>query len=159
MVYFLERKFVYRDLVIRNCLVGENMVVKIVDFGFFRNIYLVDYYKVNENDVIFIRWMLFEFIFYNRYIIEFDVWVYGVVLWEIFFYGLQFYYGMVYEEVIYYVRDGNIFFCFENCFLELYNLMRLCWSKLFVDRFSFISIYRILERMCERVEGIVSVQG
>ncbi|KAM4877074.1 muscle, skeletal receptor tyrosine-protein kinase isoform 7-T7 [Thomomys bottae] len=157
MAYLSERKFVHRDLATRNCLVGENMVVKIADFGLSRNIYSADYYKANENDAIPIRWMPPESIFYNRYTTESDVWAYGVVLWEIFSYGLQPYYGMAHEEVIYYVRDGNILSCPENCPLELYNLMRLCWSKLPSDRPSFPSIHRILERMCERAEGAVGV--
>ncbi|XP_057578810.1 muscle, skeletal receptor tyrosine-protein kinase isoform X5 [Hippopotamus amphibius kiboko] len=157
MAYLSERKFVHRDLATRNCLVGENMVVKIADFGLSRNIYSADYYKANENDAIPIRWMPPESIFYNRYTTESDVWAYGVVLWEIFSYGLQPYYGMAHEEVIYYVRDGNILSCPENCPLELYNLMRLCWSKLPADRPSFTSIHRILERMCERAEGSMGI--
>ncbi|KAM5298648.1 muscle, skeletal receptor tyrosine-protein kinase isoform 6-T6 [Ctenodactylus gundi] len=157
MAYLSERKFVHRDLATRNCLVGENMVVKIADFGLSRNIYSADYYKANENDAIPIRWMPPESIFYNRYTTESDVWAYGVVLWEIFSYGLQPYYGMAHEEVIYYVRDGNILSCPDNCPLELYNLMRLCWSRLPADRPSFASIHRILERMCERAEGAVGV--
>ncbi|XP_004397046.1 PREDICTED: muscle, skeletal receptor tyrosine-protein kinase isoform X4 [Odobenus rosmarus divergens] len=157
MAYLSERKFVHRDLATRNCLVGENMVVKIADFGLSRNIYSADYYKANENDAIPIRWMPPESIFYNRYTTESDVWAYGVVLWEIFSYGLQPYYGMAHEEVIYYVRDGHILACPEDCPLELYNLMRLCWSKLPADRPSFASIHRILQRMCDRAEGTVSV--
>ncbi|XP_040487633.1 muscle, skeletal receptor tyrosine-protein kinase isoform X3 [Ursus maritimus] len=152
MAYLSERKFVHRDLATRNCLVGENMVVKIADFGLSRNIYSADYYKANENDAIPIRWMPPESIFYNRYTTESDVWAYGVVLWEIFSYGLQPYYGMAHEEVIYYVRDGHILACPEDCPLELYNLMRLCWSQLPADRPSFPSIHRILQRMCERAE-------
>lgn len=159
MAYLSERKFVHRDLATRNCLVGENMVVKIADFGLSRNMYSADYYKANENDAIPIRWMPPESIFYNRYTTESDVWAYGVVLWEIFSYGMQPYYGMAHEEVIYYVRDGNVLSCPDNCPLELYNLMRLCWSKLPADRPSFASIHRILERMYERAVATPSVWG
>ncbi|XP_035746701.1 muscle, skeletal receptor tyrosine-protein kinase isoform X2 [Egretta garzetta] len=157
MAYLSERKFVHRDLATRNCLVGENMVVKIADFGLSRNMYSADYYKANENDAIPIRWMPPESIFYNRYTTESDVWAYGVVLWEIFSYGMQPYYGMAHEEVIYYVRDGNVLSCPDNCPLELYNLMRLCWSKLPADRPGFASIHRILERMYERAVATPSV--
>ncbi|XP_069097030.1 muscle, skeletal receptor tyrosine-protein kinase [Pleurodeles waltl] len=157
MAYLSERKFVHRDLATRNCLVGENMVVKIADFGLSRNIYSADYYKANENDAIPIRWMPPESIFYNRYTSESDVWAYGVVLWEIFSYGMQPYYGMAHEEVIYYVRDGNILSCPDNCPLELYNLMRLCWSKMPCDRPSFACIHRILERMYERAVSAIHV--
>ncbi|EMP30780.1 Muscle, skeletal receptor tyrosine protein kinase [Chelonia mydas] len=157
MAYLSERKFVHRDLATRNCLVGENRVVKIADFGLSRNIYSADYYKANENDAIPIRWMPPESIFYNRYTTESDVWAYGVVLWEIFSYGMQPYYGMAHEEVIYYVRDGNVLSCPDDCPLELYNLMRLCWSKLPSDRPSFASIHRILERIYERAVAAIYV--
>ncbi|XP_061603827.1 muscle, skeletal receptor tyrosine-protein kinase [Phyllopteryx taeniolatus] len=153
MAYLSERKFVHRDLATRNCLVGEEMVVKIADFGLSRNIYSADYYKANENDAIPIRWMPPESIFYNRYTTESDVWAYGVVLWEIFSHGMQPYYGMGHEEVIYYVRDGHILSCPENCPLELYNLMRLCWSTHPSDRPSFSSIHRILERMDHNMQS------
>ncbi|XP_016429181.1 muscle, skeletal receptor tyrosine protein kinase-like isoform X2 [Sinocyclocheilus rhinocerous] len=151
MVYLSERKFVHRDLATRNCLVAENLVVKIADFGLSRNIYAADYYKAGENDAIPIRWMPPESIFYNRYTSESDVWAYGVVLWEILSYGMQPYYGMAHEEVIYYVRDGNVLACPENCPQELYNLMRLCWSTHPTDRPGFASIHRILERMHDQI--------
>uniref|UniRef100_A0A8C5DBM7 receptor protein-tyrosine kinase n=1 Tax=Gouania willdenowi TaxID=441366 RepID=A0A8C5DBM7_GOUWI len=154
MAYLSERKFVHRDLATRNCLVGEEMVVKIADFGLSRNIYSADYYKANENDAIPIRWMPPESIFYNRYTTESDVWAYGVVLWEIFSHGMQPYYGMGHEEVIYYVRDGHILSSPENCPLELYNLMRLCWSTHPTDRPSFSSIHRILERMHQNRQSV-----
>ncbi|XP_078070175.1 muscle, skeletal receptor tyrosine-protein kinase [Mustelus asterias] len=157
MTYLSERKFVHRDLATRNCLVGENLVVKIADFGLSRNIYSADYYKANENDAIPIRWMPPESIFFNRYTTESDVWAYGVVLWEIFSSGMQPYYGMAHEEVIYYVRDGNILSCPENCPPELYNMMRLCWSNMPSDRPSFASIHRILQRMHERATAPVPV--
>ncbi|XP_053267653.1 muscle, skeletal receptor tyrosine-protein kinase [Pleuronectes platessa] len=154
MAYLSERKFVHRDLATRNCLVREEMVVKIADFGLSRNIYSADYYKANENDAIPIRWMPPESIFYNRYTTESDVWAYGVVLWEIFSHGMQPYYGMGHEEVIYYVRDGHILSCPENCPLELYNLMRLCWSTQSADRPSFCSIHRIMERMHQNMMSV-----
>lgn len=34
MVFLEEKKLIYRDLVVRNVLVGDNNIVKVVDFGF-----------------------------------------------------------------------------------------------------------------------------
>lgn len=147
MAYLAQRKFVHRDLATRNCLVGGAMVVKIADFGLSRNIYSADYYKAGENDAIPVRWMPPESIFYNRYTSESDVWAYGVALWEIFSHGMQPYYGMAHEEVIYYVRDGHVLPRPHDCPPDLYSLMRLCWSPQPSERPSFASIHRILERM------------
>lgn len=46
MEYLANLKFVHRDLATRNCLVGEERVVKIGDFGMSRDLYTSDYYKV-----------------------------------------------------------------------------------------------------------------
>lgn len=46
-----------------------------------------------------VRWMAPESIMYGKYTLESDVWSYGVVLWEIFTFGKQPYYGHSNEEV------------------------------------------------------------
>ncbi|CAG0895716.1 unnamed protein product [Darwinula stevensoni] len=45
MKYLSEQHFVHRDLATRNCLVGENLTVKIGDFGMSRDVYSSDYYR------------------------------------------------------------------------------------------------------------------
>ena len=42
MVYLASQHFVHRDLATRNCLVGENLLVKIGDFGMSRDVYSTD---------------------------------------------------------------------------------------------------------------------
>lgn len=44
-------------------------------------------------------WMLFESVKYGCFINELDIWVFGVVFWEIYSYGRQLYYGYFNEEV------------------------------------------------------------
>ena len=46
-----------------------------------------------------VRWMSPESVKYGRFTTESDVWAYGVVLWEIFSFGKQPYYGHANEEV------------------------------------------------------------
>lgn len=51
MVYLASQHFVHRDLATRNCLVGENLLVKIGDFGMSRDVYSSDYYRVRILDI------------------------------------------------------------------------------------------------------------
>lgn len=46
MKYLSGMNFVHRDLAARNCLVADQRVIKIADFGLVRNCYEKDYYKV-----------------------------------------------------------------------------------------------------------------
>ncbi|CAL8297228.1 unnamed protein product [Gadus morhua 'NCC'] len=48
MVYLASQHFVHRDLATRNCLVGENLLVKIGDFGMSRDVYSTDYYRSGQ---------------------------------------------------------------------------------------------------------------
>lgn len=49
MEYLASQRFVHRDLATRNCLVGNNLTVKIGDFGMSRDVYSTDYYRVSSS--------------------------------------------------------------------------------------------------------------
>ncbi|XP_037898469.1 tyrosine-protein kinase transmembrane receptor Ror2-like, partial [Glossina fuscipes] len=117
MVYLSERKFVHHDLATRNCLVIEHMIVKIADFGLSHKIYLQDYYKGDENDVIP----------------------------EIFSCALQPYCGMSHEEVIKYIKDGNVLSYPDNTLISVYALMRRCWNRKASDRPTFNEINHCIQ--------------
>ncbi|XP_013793701.2 muscle, skeletal receptor tyrosine protein kinase-like [Limulus polyphemus] len=155
MGYLSEQKFVHRDLATRNCLVSEDMVVKISDFGLSQKIYSANYYKGSEHDAIPIRWMPLESILYSRFTVESDVWAFGVVLWEIFSFALQPYYGMTHEEVVTFVQEGKVLPCPDNTPPSVYTLMKNCWNKKPSNRPSFKTIYKAL---CSVHEEMVKVQ-
>ena len=112
MEYLSSHHYVHRDLAARNCLVcffshflllfvdillliqvGQNMVVKISDFGLSRDIYAADYYRMQTKSLVPLRWMPPESIFFGKFSGESDVWSYGILLWEVYSYGLQPFYG------------------------------------------------------------------
>ncbi|XP_066946462.1 tyrosine-protein kinase transmembrane receptor Ror2-like isoform X3 [Macrobrachium rosenbergii] len=144
MVYLSDRKFVHRDLATRNCLIGEDMTVKIADFGLSQKIYIADYYRGDDSDAIPIRWMPLESILYNKYTVESDVWAFGVCLWEIFSFALQPYYGMTHEEVVCFLKEGGILSCPEHCPPETFGIMTWCWQRRPHDRPSFPIIHKAL---------------
>jgi receptor tyrosine kinase-like orphan receptor 1 len=108
MEFLSGHHYVHRDLAARNCLVGENLTVKISDFGLSRDIYAVDYYRVQSKSLLPVRWMPPESILYGKFTSESDVWSFGVVLWEIYSFGLQPYYGYSNQEVIEMVRCDKV---------------------------------------------------
>lgn len=81
-----------------------------------------------------------ESILYGKFTTESDVWSFGVVLWEIYSYGLQPYYGYSNQEVISMVRARQLLPCPEVCPSAVYSLMVECWHEQAVRRPSFPEI-------------------
>ncbi|KAM6959396.1 BDNF/NT-3 growth factors receptor [Aplochiton taeniatus] len=131
MVYLASQHFVHRDLATRNCLVGENLLVKIGDFGMSRDVYSTDYYRVSVggHTMLPIRWMPPESIMYRKFTTESDVWSLGVVLWEIFTYGKQPWYQLSNNEVIECITQGRVLQRPRACLKEVYDLMLGCWQR------------------------------
>ena len=51
-----------------------------------------------------IRWLAPEAFLYGKFTLKSDVYAYGVVLWEIFTFGLQPYYGYTNKEVMEFIQ-------------------------------------------------------
>ena len=99
--YLSKKRFVHRDIATRNCLVDSQFVCKIADFGLSRDVYESDYYKVGSKSACLpVRWMPPESLLYGRFTIKSDVWSYGVLMWEIFTFATQPYFGASNQEVI-----------------------------------------------------------
>lgn len=94
-------------------------------------------FSVQSKSLLPVRWMPPESILYGKFTTESDVWSYGVVLWEIYSYGLQPYYGYNNQEVINMIRSRRLLPCPENCPSHVYSLMVECWAELAVRRPSF----------------------
>ncbi|XP_043466706.1 tyrosine-protein kinase transmembrane receptor Ror [Leptopilina heterotoma] len=150
MEYLANNHYVHRDLAARNCLVGDNLTVKISDFGLSRDIYSSDYYRVQSKSLLPVRWMPPESILYGKFTTESDVWSFGVVLWEIYSYGLQPYYGYNNQEVIDMIRSRQLLPCPEDCPTVIYSLMLECWSTNRRPQFSEIHqrLHNLSSKLC-----------
>ncbi|CAD5121139.1 DgyrCDS9675 [Dimorphilus gyrociliatus] len=149
MVYLVDRHFVHRDLATRNCLVGRNLVVKISDFGMSRDIYTCDYYKIGGSRMLPVRWMSPEAIKYGKFTTESDVWAFGVVLWEMYSFGIQPYYGHTNEEVMRFILDGIMLQKPKDCPSAIYHTMLGCWRSTPSERSTFQKINHHLVEYCE----------
>ncbi|KAM9642612.1 tyrosine-protein kinase transmembrane receptor ROR2 [Trichechus inunguis] len=129
MEYLSSHHVVHKDLATRNVLVFDKLNVKISDLGLFREVYSADYYKLVGNSLLPIRWMSPEAIMYGKFSIDSDIWSYGVVLWEIFSYGLQPYCGYSNQDVVEMIRNRQVLPCPDDCPAWVYALMIECWNE------------------------------
>ncbi|XP_072515364.1 tyrosine-protein kinase transmembrane receptor ROR2 isoform X1 [Salminus brasiliensis] len=141
MEYLSSHHVVHKDLAARNILVCDKLNVKILDLGLFRDVYSADYYKLMGNSPFPIRWMSPEAIMYGKFSTDSDIWSYGVVLWEIFSYGLQPYCGYSNQDVIEMVRNRQVLSCPDDCPSWIYTLMLECWNEFPARRPRFKDIH------------------
>ena len=145
--YLASLKFVHRDLATRNCLVGEQNIVKIADFGMSRSLYDTDYYKIRGRAMLPIRWMAYD-CFYGRFSEKSDIWAFGIVMWEIFtFAKRQPYDEMTDQEVINDSIKGTNRILLsrpDTCPEEVFEVMLRCWVHETEERANFEEVYSSL---------------
>jgi receptor tyrosine kinase len=65
---------------------------------------------------------------------------------------------MTHEEVVKYIKEGNVLQCPENTPKSMYELMKLCWNRKPSARPGFRAIYRTLEDIQIEVERAQNVR-
>uniref|UniRef100_A0A2K6LUN0 Receptor tyrosine kinase like orphan receptor 2 n=1 Tax=Rhinopithecus bieti TaxID=61621 RepID=A0A2K6LUN0_RHIBE len=113
----------------RHVLVYDKLNVKILRLGGSSESVCADYYKLLGNSLLPIRWMAPEAIMYGKFSIDSDIWSYGVVLWEVFSYGLQPYCGYSNQDVVEMIRNRQVLPCPDDCPAWVYALMIECWNE------------------------------
>ncbi|XP_033228838.1 muscle, skeletal receptor tyrosine protein kinase-like [Belonocnema kinseyi] len=146
MMYLSTQRFVHRDLACRNCLVGYGLIVKIADFGMSRDVYTCDYYKMGGSRLLPVRWMSPESVMYGRFTLESDVWSFGVVLWEVYSFGKQPYYGHNNEEVVKLILQGIMLIPPEDSPPYVCQIMKDCWKTEPRDRLRFPDVLEYLRK-------------
>lgn len=107
-----------------------------------------------------VRWMSPESVLYGRFTLESDIWSYGVVLWEIYSFGKQPYYGHTNEEAVKLILDGIMLIPPDDCPSLICELMKNCWKTEPRDRIKFPNILDKLELACENLsEDCVSLHN
>lgn len=136
MAYLERHNYIHRDLAARNCLVGSENVVKVADFGLARYV-LDDQYTSSGGTKFPIKWAPPEVLNYTRFSSKSDIWAYGVLMWEVFTCGKMPYGRLKNTEVVERVQRGIILERPKQCYKEVYEIMRKCWSHSPEDRPSF----------------------
>ncbi|XDV37283.1 hypothetical protein PO909_006908 [Leuciscus waleckii] len=136
MAYLESSNFIHRDLAARNCLVSEDNVVKIADFGMTRFV-LDDQYTSSHGSKFPVRWSSPEVIKFGKYSSKSDVWSFGVLMWEVYSEGRVPYDNRSNAEVVEALNARQRLLRPRVCPQSVFELMQWCWKEKPEDRPSF----------------------
>uniref|UniRef100_A0A914D7S1 receptor protein-tyrosine kinase n=1 Tax=Acrobeloides nanus TaxID=290746 RepID=A0A914D7S1_9BILA len=154
MEYLAERSIVHRDLAARNVLMKSKKHVEITDFGLS---------SLTQTDITIPSKMPFFWVAIeclsspkkNLYCEATDVWSFGVTCWEILTFAKRPYENVfidrrnVLQSMCAYLNNGNRLIRPENCSLELYQTLLLCWAPRSYSRPRFKILKETFEKYCE----------
>ncbi|NXG94016.1 KSYK kinase, partial [Stercorarius parasiticus] len=141
MKYLEENNFVHRDLAARNVLLVTQHYAKISDFGLSKALSADEnYYKAQSHGKWPVKWYAPECMNFYKFSSKSDVWSFGVLMWEAFSYGQKPYKGMKGGEVAQMIERGERMERPEVCPIEVYDLMKLCWTYNVDDRPGFVVV-------------------
>ncbi|VDM75335.1 unnamed protein product [Strongylus vulgaris] len=125
---------VHCDLAARNCMLDNNLNIKIGDFGLCRRVSDESeaYEPSNKHRDVPFPWMAPEAIISETFTFQNDVWAYGVVLWELTTRGLTPYGGKKGIEIMEFLRANRRLQMPEYCPVQLYVFLILTLCGLVV---------------------------
>ena len=140
MAYIESQNCIHCDLRAQNILVTENLACKVTNFFLARS----GFYKETVSIKYSFRWSPPE-ILDGQFTSKYDVWSFGIVLYEVITYGKIPYSGMSNSEVVPKVCQGYRLPKPENCPGKLYEMMLDCWKKKPESRPTFETLQSQLE--------------
>ncbi|CAH0556084.1 unnamed protein product [Brassicogethes aeneus] len=146
MEYLSSRRCIHRDLAARNVLVSDGNILKIADFGLARDTNCKDYYRKKTDGRLPVKWMAPEALFHKVYTTQSDVWSYGILLWEIMTLGGNPYPSVPNVDTLFQLlRNGRRMEKPDCCSLEIYKIMKDCWSYYPTERPQFSHLVEDLD--------------
>ncbi|XP_020283323.1 tyrosine-protein kinase JAK2 [Pseudomyrmex gracilis] len=161
MDYLGRMNIVHRDLAARNILVASENRVKISDFGLARVMDKNDYYILNTNRDLPIKWYAPESLRDGKFSSRSDVWSFGVTMYETFSLGedpklpdIVTYRNLHYieekgsVELLSALESGARLPCPPTCPQEIYTkLMYPCWNIQSHERPDFATLCRQIQNL------------
>uniref|UniRef100_A0A7E4VGM9 receptor protein-tyrosine kinase n=1 Tax=Panagrellus redivivus TaxID=6233 RepID=A0A7E4VGM9_PANRE len=131
MVYLTQQQIVHRDLAARNCLLNkDHTVLKVSDFGLARSVDFKGEYQILHIDTALpTRWIALEAFSQLKFTEKTDVWLFGVLVWELFTRGNIPYFPLDHYQIITFLNEGRRLQCPKTCPDQIYALIITCWDS------------------------------
>lgn len=128
MQYITSLGIVHRDLATRNCLLDEQLKVKIADFGLSRELQDNAEYQPTRLVKLPIKWMAPEAIERLVFNEKTDVWAFGVTTWEVMTGGNTPFSDITDDELKDRLRDGHRLRIEYTWHKDIRLQMEMCWQ-------------------------------
>lgn len=135
--YLAKRRIVHKDVAARNCVIDDDLNVKVTDCALSRDLFPQDYCCLGDNENRPVKWMAVESLENGRYTVASDAWSYGVLLWELMTLGQQPYGNIDAFEMLNFLKQGHRISQPVNCPDELFTVIACCWALSEEERPSF----------------------
>lgn len=126
--YLARRRIVHKDVAARNCVIDDDLNVKVTDCALSRDLFPQDYCCLGDNENRPVKWMAVESLEHGRYTVASDAWSYGVLLWELMTLGQQPYSNIDAFEMLNFLKQGHRISQPVNCPDELFTVIACCWA-------------------------------
>ena len=130
---------VHSKCILHRLMPKKNLSIQIPDlwprqcFGVFFSFFCFTFSRISN----FYRWMAPESFHRWQFSDKSTVWSFGVLLWEIFSYGMQPYCGYSNHEVLDVISRRQLLSCPDQCPAKMYSLMHECWAEIADQRPTF----------------------
>lgn len=153
MEYLSSQHFIHRDLAARNCMLDNDLIAKVADFGLSKDLIAKNYYRTeNYKQLMPIKWMAIESLEKGIYDTKTDVWSYGVLVWELMTRGVIPYPNLQCFEVLPNLKSGYRLAKPNYCPESVYAILFQCWSVNPKERPTFGQLCHQLEAIVDELE-------
>lgn len=131
---------VHKDIATRNCVIDDQLRVKLSDSSLSRDLFPADYNCLGDSENRPVKWMSLEALQKKQFAEASDSWSFGVLMWELCTFAKQPYAEVDPFEMEHYLKDGYRLAQPFNCPDELFTIMAYCWALLPAERPSFAQL-------------------
>lgn len=152
MDYIAQKQIVHRNLAAKNCMVGDDLRIKIADFSLAKDVNSTNLNDKGIRSRLLVKWTAPESLKEEGQFSEkSDVWSFGVILWELVTLAKAPYQAIDNSKMEQHLQAGQRLPQPSSCPYDLYLLMKNCWESNRLERPTFSLLLKQLEHFATRL--------